>query len=147
MMIDLTERDSIFGFTDNNSPRWRSKEQKLKTFSGNPCDRCGDDQRFTNVNNAGHHNGDCMTCRAESRARRRAAKLQRTPSWLTEEHKKQICLLIIKRDRVTRETGIPHHLDHIVPLQGVNVSGLHVPWNMQVLPESENCSKSNFFES
>jgi 5-methylcytosine-specific restriction endonuclease McrA len=45
--------------------------------------------------------------------------------------------------RLTEVTGVPHEVDHIVPIQGRNVSGLHVQWNLRVVTRYENRSKSN----
>lgn len=74
-------------------------------------------------------------------AKRRAAKLQRTPDWLTEDHYDQI-----KSIYKEASTLDDHHVDHIVPLQGELVSGLHVPWNLQILTAEENLMKSNKYE-
>ena len=79
-------------------------------------------------------------------AKRRAKKLHATLKWLNKEHFKQIKKFYIEAIRLTNKTGILHHVDHIVPLQGKNVSGLHVPWNLQVIPAfgpNGNCSKGN----
>lgn len=70
-------------------------------------------------------------------------KIFRTPKWLTKDHKDQIAEFYIKAELLTKETGIEHQVDHIIPLRGRNVSGLHVPWNLQVLTYLENRSKSN----
>jgi len=72
-----------------------------------------------------------------------ASKLNRTPSWLTAEHKTTIQKYYEEANRLTIIFGVLHVVDHIVPLQGKTVSGLHVPWNLQILTAQENLAKSN----
>lgn len=76
-------------------------------------------------------------------AKRRALKLQAAPKWLTKEHRKEIRTFYIEAARLTRETNTLYEVDHIIPLQGGTVSGLHVPWNLQILTKRENCIKNN----
>lgn len=47
--------------------------------------------------------------------------------------------------QMTLATGIPHEVDHVVPLLGKTVSGLHVENNLRVIPMLENRRKSNIF--
>jgi hypothetical protein len=76
-------------------------------------------------------------------AKRRAAKLQATPNWLTLEDLQQIENFYKEAQCLKLLTNQEYHIDHIVPLQGKNVCGLHVPWNMQILQASDNRIKSN----
>lgn len=69
-----------------------------------------------------------------------------TPSWLTDDHHAQIISVYEESARLTKETGVTHHVDHIVPIRGKNVSGLHVPWNLQILTADENHLKNNKFD-
>lgn len=82
----------------------------------------------------------------ERLAYRRAMKRKATPSWLTEEDRDKIKLMYKETKRLTLLTGISFHVDHIIPLKGELVSGLHVPNNLQILPYYENSSKRNKFD-
>ena len=73
------------------------------------------------------------------------AKINRTPAWLTEQQRQSITTEYELAAWCTKVTGIKYHVDHIVPLQGKTVSGLHVPWNLQVIPATDNLIKSNKF--
>jgi len=81
----------------------------------------------------------------EQSARKRATKLKRVPKWLTKDDKwimQEIYRLA--QDR-TKLTGIEWHVDHIIPLRGKYVSGLHVPSNLRVIEKAHNLTKSNKF--
>lgn len=71
-------------------------------------------------------------------AKRRAVKLQRTPKWLTKEDHQKI-------KNIYENCPKGYHVDHIIPLQGKNISGLHVPSNLTYLPATDNRKKSNKF--
>lgn len=68
--------------------------------------------------------------------KRRAAQLQQTPAWYSHED----CVAIYK----ALKPG--HHIDHIIPLQGELVSGLHWHHNLQLIPAADNLSKGNKFD-
>jgi hypothetical protein len=73
-------------------------------------------------------------------ARKRAGKLKATPSW---EDKRKTLWYYGESQRVTAETGIVHHVDHMVPLNHWSVRGLHWHMNFDVIPGAENSSKGN----
>ena len=79
----------------------------------------------------------------EESVRYREAKSRNTPCWITESHVAQMRSIYFDRQIVSEQSGLMHHVDHIIPLRGKNVCGLHVPWNMRIIPASENVRKSN----
>ena len=76
-------------------------------------------------------------------SRRRAAKINRTPDWLTEDDHSWMAWIYSHAQKMKEIHGIVFHVDHIYPLQGKTSCGLHVPWNLQILTFEENVIKSN----
>jgi hypothetical protein len=72
---------------------------------------------------------------ANTSARCRGLK-QRTPKWLSESQKQELVDIYTFRHP-------DYHVDHIIPLQGKDVCGLHVPWNLQYLRIEDNLKKGN----
>lgn len=74
-----------------------------------------------------------------------AAKIKRrkhaTPKWLSWFHLLQIEEFYELAAAKTMQTGVEYHVDHIVPIKGKKVSGLNVPWNLQLLTARENLRK------
>lgn len=87
-------------------------------------------------------------CKAKNRhvvvantAKRRNGKDNRTPAWLAKDDhwlmREAYALAALR----TKMFGFSWHVDHVIPLHGKNVSGLHVPLNLQVIPGAENVCK------
>ena len=77
------------------------------------------------------------------KARHKVAKLHATPPWLTRQQLVAIDAVYVEAARLQRIDGIERNVDHIYPLQGKAVCGLHVPWNLQILTAKENRRKHN----
>jgi hypothetical protein len=76
----------------------------------------------------------------EKDARRRAYKLQATTAWGQDGVK---AFYVKAKELEAMNPGVKYHVDHIVPLVGENVCGLHNQFNLQILTELENKRKGN----
>ena len=127
---------NIKAWRDANPERFKSimKSCVQKWSEVNP------ERKKTNLRRWQLANPDKCTFHAN---KRRAQKLHATPPWLSEEHWLEIEQYYDMAKELQWLSEEPLEVDHIVPLQGENVSGLHVPWNLQILPKSLNGSKGN----
>jgi hypothetical protein len=71
--------------------------------------------------------------------RRRAIRL-RTPKWAD---KTKIRAIYAQAFMLEMQTGIKHHVDHIIPIKSHLVCGLHCEFNLRAIPAKENLSKKN----
>jgi hypothetical protein len=89
-------------------------------------------------------NANQVWVRADTKARRRKHR-NATPPWLTRKQKAEIRQLYQIAITMTKTTKEQYVVDHIIPLRGESVCGLHVPWNLRVITQEENLAKSNKF--
>ena len=109
--------------------------QKSREYYSNNAEKCRKQKREYQKNN--------LHIYAKIKAKRKASQLQRTPHWLTEDDHWMIEEAYSLAALRTKMFGVSWHVDHVIPLQGKNVSGLHVPVNLQVIPGVENIRKGN----
>ena len=85
--------------------------------------------------------------RAYYDSKRRAAKLQRTPAWADLETIKQVYADCVEINLAAKTAGCTEKfvVDHMIPIQGKFVSGLHIANNLQIITAKENLEKSNIF--
>lgn len=123
------------------------------------CTKCGTERQLTEFNKAPQgKNGLISTCKACERAYKQATRPsarasrvlrncgRQAPSWLTQDQLAEMRDAYWEAARLTEQTGVAHEVDHIVPRTSEVVSGLHVPWNLQVLTRTENRKKGNRLE-
>lgn len=73
-------------------------------------------------------------------------RLVRSPRWLTADDFWLMNEFYLTAKERSKATGVKHHVDHVIPLRGKSVSGLHVPSNLQVVQAETNLRKSNVFQ-
>jgi len=116
------------------------------------------DSYYSSTTSSSGYRDSCKDCdkakntkyRLENRAKltalegsRRASKINATPKWLTKEQLLEIESFYSEADTLSKTTNIQYSVDHIIPLQGKNVCGLHVPWNLRVITLMDNIKKGN----
>lgn len=134
-------------WTINNKEKSRIIKDRWSKNNPEKHKESGKKYRNNNINkiktiNRNYHDSNPGLKNSWTR-KRQALKIQATPRWLSSNDHKLMNNFYVEAARLTKETGIPHHVDHIFPLQGENICGFHVPWNLQILTAEENIKKGN----
>lgn len=119
-------KSSIIYYKNNKDKILNSSREYYQNNSEHVRNRCKN-----------HYENNRHLYRAKS-AKRRCLERRAIPPWSDLQVIKEIYK---ERERISEETGIIHHVDHIIPLQGRLVCGLHVPNNLRIIPAKENLSK------
>ena len=98
------------------------------------------DKENTRITDWQSDNRDSMNASA---AKVRAKRNERQPKWIKDVFVQEIKIWYRRAQLIKRFTNTLWEVDHIVPLNGKDVSGLHVPWNLQLLTKKQNREKTN----
>lgn len=115
-------------------PRTRTSALKLGRRyykTGKPCSRGHSDYRYAIT-------GRCYTCDKINKLTRYKGIKERTPIWADLDSIKRIY-------EDSFSLGPDYHVDHVIPLHGKNVSGLHVHYNLEIKHKTENLKKGAKF--
>lgn len=119
-IVDYLSREDVISRSRERTRKWVETNKELKKAS---------DKKYRAKNRGKLNFYGSM---------HRSKKLQATPSWLTENDLRSIKSIYESAKSLKAYTNIQHDVDHIVPLNGRTVCGLHVPWNLRVLKREEN---------
>lgn len=116
--------------------RRKAQNAGMKTYKGSPCVNGHSGER-------GVKHNECIHCRSAFRSLRDAIKRGAFKESLTKQEKNRIATIYAKSRKLTKETGIQHHVDHIKPLAA---GGRHHPDNLQILTADQNLKKGSKYE-
>jgi hypothetical protein len=155
---DHLERDKKYR-TENAEKISKRKQQYYLDNKDHILDRCANyrsehvEERREYFKEYSKSNKEKLTIKGRFHSSiRRANKLNATPKWLSKEDKQAIKEIYLKASMLTKTTGITYHVDHIIPLVAADTdgnrvaSGLHVPWNLQIITAEENLTKKNILQ-
>lgn len=131
---DILAKEKIYRENMTPEQKARKNERNRKSYHANK------EQSAKTMKAWQHKNRDKIRA---SGMKRYAAKKQRTVAWADDS---LIAVYYAQAQQLEDATGIKFHIDHIIPLQGELVSGLHHQDNLQILTAFENMSKNNKYE-
>ena len=127
---------------DRNKNHYRKNRSDV--LAKKRAERLADPEKFRERDAMNARNNRAMA-RAKC-AKRRSSRQNATPKWLTEDHHTMMKIAYRMATLLEERMGVKYHVDHIHPLNGENFCGLHVPWNLQVIPWNKNIAKGNRLE-
>ena len=136
---DYVKQQQAKHYQENKEHRIESTRNRTKALANCPIEKARKSayNKKWRLENSDKHR--------RKEANRRAKKIERTPTWFSEFDEfviQEAAELAVMREK---KLGGKWHIDHIIPLQGSVISGLHVANNFEVVPQSYNSKKRNKF--